>query len=63
MYVCMSVCMYIFFCIYVDVIEFNRGLMSPKVNPLWSPPVLPVSDAVFIDILSGRHRASGSIRA
>ncbi|OLQ11172.1 hypothetical protein AK812_SmicGene5021 [Symbiodinium microadriaticum] len=38
--------------------QLKRYFAAARVNPLWSPPVLPVSDAVFIDILSGRLHAA-----
>eukprot|EP00931_Biecheleriopsis_adriatica_P048244 TRINITY_DN27879_c0_g1_i1.p1 TRINITY_DN27879_c0_g1~~TRINITY_DN27879_c0_g1_i1.p1 ORF type:complete len:1796 (-),score=448.97 TRINITY_DN27879_c0_g1_i1:65-5374(-) len=34
--------------------QLRRFLAAARVNPLWSPPLLPVSDAVFVDILAGR---------
>lgn len=34
--------------------QLKRFFTAARVNPLWSPPLLPVADAVFIDILSGR---------
>ena len=33
--------------------QLKRFFAAARVNPLWSPPLLPVADAVFIDILSG----------
>ncbi|CAE8593763.1 unnamed protein product, partial [Polarella glacialis] len=38
--------------------QLRRLLAADRLNPLWSPPVLPVADAVFVDILSGRLHAS-----
>ena len=34
--------------------QLKRFFTAARLNPLWSPPLLPVADAVFIDILSGR---------
>eukprot|EP00930_Biecheleria_cincta_P002849 TRINITY_DN10382_c0_g1_i1.p1 TRINITY_DN10382_c0_g1~~TRINITY_DN10382_c0_g1_i1.p1 ORF type:complete len:1759 (-),score=371.24 TRINITY_DN10382_c0_g1_i1:14-5290(-) len=34
--------------------QLRRFLAAARLNPLWAPPLLPVSDSVFIDILSGR---------
>lgn len=34
--------------------QLKRFFATARVNPLWSPPLLPVADAVFIDILAGR---------
>eukprot|EP00443_Scrippsiella_acuminata_P089336 CAMPEP_0115429882 /NCGR_PEP_ID=MMETSP0271-20121206/30752_1 /TAXON_ID=71861 /ORGANISM="Scrippsiella trochoidea, Strain CCMP3099" /LENGTH=1216 /DNA_ID=CAMNT_0002855081 /DNA_START=83 /DNA_END=3729 /DNA_ORIENTATION=+ len=38
--------------------QVKRMLMAARVSPVWSPPVLLVSDAVFVDILSGRLHQS-----
>eukprot|EP00441_Pelagodinium_beii_P011289 CAMPEP_0197696034 /NCGR_PEP_ID=MMETSP1338-20131121/116043_1 /TAXON_ID=43686 ORGANISM="Pelagodinium beii, Strain RCC1491" /NCGR_SAMPLE_ID=MMETSP1338 /ASSEMBLY_ACC=CAM_ASM_000754 /LENGTH=214 /DNA_ID=CAMNT_0043279087 /DNA_START=12 /DNA_END=653 /DNA_ORIENTATION=- len=34
--------------------QLSRLMAAARLNPVWAPPVLPVSDAVFVDILSGR---------
>lgn len=38
--------------------QLRRTLMADRVSPFWTPPVLLVSDAVFVDILSGRLHQS-----
>ena len=35
------------------MIQLKRFFTAARVNPLWSPPLLPVADSVFIDILAG----------
>ncbi|CAJ1339354.1 unnamed protein product [Effrenium voratum] len=34
--------------------QLKRFFAAARVNPLWSVPLLPVADAVFIDILAGK---------